>query len=99
MERLTLTSLAASVREPRGRMAAAFRQEMGTTIHAYLTRVRVERAADRLVFGEKVEAVMLAVVYHSKRSFYRPFRRLTSVTPGAYRDAAQAMTNAASIPP
>jgi len=89
MERLTLASLAASVREPRAWMAATFRRQTGTTIHAYLTRVRVDRAADSLRLGEKVEAVMLAVGYHSKRSFYRQFQSLTGLTPGAYRDAAR----------
>ncbi len=96
MDRLTLDSLAASVHEPRGRMATAFRQEMGTTIHGYLTRVRIARAADRLLVGEKVEAVMLAVGYRSKRSFYRQFRALTGVAPGAYRSAPRALVTSAA---
>ena len=66
-ERLTLDALARHVCRERGHVASQFRRETGFTIHRYLTRVRIQHAADLLRKGEKVEAVMLLVGYHSKK--------------------------------
>jgi AraC-like DNA-binding protein len=84
-EPLTIEHVAHHVSRARGHVASAFRRETGTTIHQYLTRVRMRHAAELLKLGEKVEAVMLMVGYRSKKSFYARFRAYTGQTPGAYR--------------
>lgn len=87
-EPLTLDALARHVCSARGHVASQFRRETGLTIHRYLTRVRIRHAAELLSRGEKVEAVMLMVGYHSKKSFYSQFRAHTGHTPGTFRAAA-----------
>jgi AraC-like DNA-binding protein len=84
-EPLTLDVVARHVCRARGHVASAFRRETGTTIHRYLTRVRIRHAVELLRLGEKVEAVMLMVGYRSKKAFYAQFRAHTGLTPGAYR--------------
>lgn len=87
--RLTVGELARAVSRDRGHVSSVFRREMGDTVHGYLTRVRMRHAADLVGRGEKIEAVMLMVGYHSKKSFYRQFRSHFGVTPGAFRLTAR----------
>jgi AraC-like DNA-binding protein len=88
-EPLTLEELARRVHLQKNYAATLFRRETGVSIHRYLTRVRIARAAALLRDGEKVEAVMLLVGYRSKKSFYHQFRAEMNVTPGAYRAARE----------
>src|SRR5262245_918470 len=66
-------------------IATLFRRQTGTTIHRYLTRIRMRRAATLLRRSEKVEAVMLLVGYRSKKNFYRQFGMAFNLTPGQYK--------------
>lgn len=84
-ERISLESLAACVGRNAAYMATLFHRQTGTTIHRYLTRIRMRRAALLLRRSEKVEAVMLQVGYRSKKNFYRQFATAFGVTPGAYK--------------
>jgi transcriptional regulator GlxA family with amidase domain len=57
---------------------------------AYVQRIRVEEAKRRLErTAEPVEAISYAVGYEEPASFHRLFRRITGVTPGAYRRKLQ----------
>jgi AraC-like DNA-binding protein len=47
----------------------------------------MQRAAELLRRGERVEAVALLVGYKSKTNFYRQFKRHFGVTPAALRDS------------
>lgn len=84
-EPLTLERLAAMVGRHRVSLATEFRSETGITIHEYLTRVRIRRAADLLREGHKIEPVILLVGYQSKKNFYRHFKEQMGMTPGAYK--------------
>ena len=86
-DRLTLEHVAASVGRSKRHLASRFRQEHAMTLHEYLTRVRLCRAAELIREGKKIEAVSLLVGYRSKKNFYRHFRALTGTTPLAYRAA------------
>jgi AraC-like DNA-binding protein len=85
VEPLKIGDLAAHVCRGRAHVASQFRRETGSTIHRYLTQVRMRHAAELLQVGEKVEAVMLLVGYKSKKSFYSHFRAHTGQTPGCFR--------------
>jgi AraC-like DNA-binding protein len=87
-DRLTLAAVARAVERNRPTFARLFRRATGQTIHQYVARVRVNNAARLIKEGQKVEAVMLQVGYRSKKNFYRQFRVLTGLTPGAYRRVA-----------
>lgn len=84
-ERLTLDSLAALFGRNRGWLSFHFRSETGITLHDYITKVRIDRAADLIRQGEKVEAVSLLVGYRSKKNFYRQFKALKGMNPGEFR--------------
>jgi transcriptional regulator GlxA family with amidase domain len=57
---------------------------------AYVQRVRVEEAKRRLErTAEPVDAISYAVGYEDPASFRRLFKRVTGVTPGAYRRKLQ----------
>ena len=85
VEPLKIKELAGHVCRGRALVASQFRRETGSTIHRYLTQVRMRHAAELLEAGEKVEAVMLLVGYKSKKSFYSHFRDRTGRTPGCFR--------------
>jgi AraC-like DNA-binding protein len=63
-----------------------FRQYTGTTIHAYLTRYRLEVASQRLVERDlSIKEVARACGYPDVRHFTTAFRRRWGVTPGEVR--------------
>ena len=97
-ERLTVGDLARAVSRERTHVSTVFRREVGHTVHAYLTRVRMRHAADLVRRGEKIEAVMLLVGYRSKKSFYRQFRSHFGVTPGTFRVHASVLRAAQAGP-
>jgi AraC-like DNA-binding protein len=84
-EPISLQRLGACVGRNAAYTATLFRRQTGTTIHRYLTRIRMRRAATLLRRAEKVEAVMLQVGYRSKKNFYRQFQTAFGVTPGEYK--------------
>ncbi|MFD5316420.1 substrate-binding domain-containing protein [Streptomyces sp. NPDC127098] len=66
-----------------------FHRELGLTLWEYLTRLRIERAKERLQRSDdNVQTVARAVGFHDRAYFSRVFRRLTGVAPHAYRDAS-----------
>ena len=91
-EPLTLDDIARAVGCARSYVAATFKREIGDTPHRYIARVRVRRAAELVVHGDKIEAVMLAVGYRGKKNFYRQFKLETGVTPATYRARTRDVT-------
>lgn len=64
-----------------------FKQETGETIYNYLTRLRMERAAELLVKTDmRISEIAAEVGYQHENSFIRSFRKYKSITPGKYRD-------------
>jgi AraC-like DNA-binding protein len=96
-EQLTLDRLARVVGRHRVNLATEFRSETGLTVHQYLTRVRMVRAADLLRRGCKIDAAILLVGYFSKKNFYQHFKEQMGMTPGAFKklEAGKAALGAA----
>ncbi|ORT55507.1 substrate-binding domain-containing protein [Streptomyces sp. CB03238] len=66
-----------------------FHRELGLTLWDYLTRLRVQRAKERLRRSdESVQAVARAVGFHDRAYFSRVFRKVTGVAPHVYREAS-----------
>ena len=84
-EPISLETLGACVGRNAAYTATLFHRQTGTTVHRYVTRVRMRRAATLLRRSEKVEAVMLQVGYRGKKNFYRQFEIAFGVTPGQYK--------------
>ncbi|MFI6348665.1 substrate-binding domain-containing protein [Streptomyces sp. NPDC050560] len=67
-------------------LSRLFHRELGLTLWDYLTRLRVERAKERLLLtDDSVGTVGRAVGFHDRAYFSRVFRRVTGVAPHAYR--------------
>ncbi len=84
-QRLTLTTLAATLERQSAYLGRLFREEVGVTVHEYITRARMIFGAAQVRSGVKIEAVALELGYRSKKNFYRQFHRRFGTTPEAYR--------------
>jgi AraC-like DNA-binding protein len=80
-----LNRLSRAVQWNRTTLANAFRSEVGMSIHRYLMSRRIALARDRLArTDDKIVAIAMDVGY-SHAAFQRTFRRLTGMSPSAYR--------------
>lgn len=85
----TIASLGRAVGLSRTVLANRFRQLTGTTVIAYATEQRMEKAADMLTTScGSVAEVAGAVGYESEISFSRAFRKWAGMPPGKYRGLA-----------
>lgn len=66
-----------------------FHREIGLTMWEYLTRLRIRQAKERLRNSDDcVRTVARTVGFRDRAYFSRVFRKLTGVTPHAYREVA-----------
>jgi PAS domain S-box-containing protein len=102
-DRLTLAGLAKALRRQSAYLGRLFREEVGLTVHEYVTRARMIFASVQVRAGVKIEAVALDLGYRSKKNFYSQFKRHFGMTPDAYRvmaangTAASGRTSVAAI--
>lgn len=89
--RITLKSVAAAVQGNPATLGRQFHQEVGVSVHSYVTTVRLKHAARLIAANVKVEAVALGVGYRSKKNFYRQFTRHFGVTPEVFRQRRRHM--------
>lgn len=67
----------------------SFKQSTGLPPHQYVLRKRIELAKSLLVHPElSIAEVALRCGFGSQSNFTTAFRRLTNVTPGAYRNVS-----------
>jgi AraC family transcriptional regulator len=87
-EPIGLDELAAVAALSKFHFLRLFKEATGVTPHRYLTRLRLERAAQALRgTNDPVAAVALASGYASPGQFARAFRRQFGVAPSAFRRA------------
>lgn len=87
-ETLTLDALARDLLTSRSRLCAAFRQEMGESLGAYVRRVRMERAARMLEAPSvSVAEAARAVGYARASNFTVAFEGVFGCSPSAWRAA------------
>jgi AraC-like DNA-binding protein len=93
----TIASLAHEVSVSRATLARRFAQVVGETPPEYLTRWRMDLAAQRLRdTDDTVATIADAVGYRSEYSFSRAFTRHRGLAPGRYRRHARARALAAA---
>ena len=81
-------------------LARAFRRDLGQTPREYLIGIRLARAACAMASGDKVESVMLAAGFRSKRNFYRLFKAQFGQTPADFRvEGESERQQETSLPP
>lgn len=84
---LGITEIASAVDLSPFHFARSFKQATGISPHQYLIKSRVERAKALLAESElPIVEVGLRVGFKNQSHFTTLFRKLTSLTPGAYRD-------------
>lgn len=84
----TLAELARAAVTSRTVLAERFSHLLGMPPMHYLTKWRLQLAAEQLVCGsEKVAAVAAGVGYESEAAFSRAFKRETGLSPAAWRRA------------
>jgi AraC family transcriptional regulator len=82
----SLGELASAVGVTPTRLAQAFRRAYGTSVGAYLRRIKLARARELLLTDEhSLAAVALACGFYDQSHFTRCFRRETGLTPDRYR--------------
>jgi AraC-like DNA-binding protein len=81
---VTLDALAEHAGLDKFHLVRAFRAVVGLPPYAYLTHVRVERAAALLARGASVAAAAQAVGFYDESQLHRHFRRLMRITPGRF---------------
>jgi len=85
-ENLTLAQVARAAGVHPVYLGQAFRQEFGETLGAYLNRIRVRAAAERLANSDlPLSAIALDFGFYDQSHFTRIFRQLTGATPGVFR--------------
>jgi len=86
----TIASLARRVALSRSAFAVKFTELIGEPPLRYLTRLRINTAAERLrLSDDKLNAIAAAAGYESVTAFTRAFRRNMGMTPGEYRAGRQ----------
>jgi AraC family transcriptional regulator len=83
---IRLDDLAALVNLSRFHFATAFRLATGQTPHEWLTALRIARSKELLAnLAAPVTSIALAVGYQTPSSFASSFRKVTGMTPSAFR--------------
>jgi AraC-like DNA-binding protein len=70
-----------------------FRRSLGTTPHAYLIQLRIERARALLARGASAAEAAATAGFADQPHMTRQFKRLVGLTPGAYARAARALVS------
>jgi AraC-like DNA-binding protein len=82
----TVEELAREAGMSRSAFAARFRESVGLSPLDYVTRWRMFRAGAMLRRGERSMAeIAVKVGYENESAFAKAFKRVTGITPGAYR--------------
>ncbi len=83
---LSLDELAVVARFSPFHFHRLFQAYMGETVHSYVRRLRLERAAARLISGtDPITDIALAAGYDTPAAFTRAFRQLFGRTPTSFR--------------
>jgi AraC-like DNA-binding protein len=74
----------------REKLQAGFHALVQSTVHAYIVRQRIERAARRLIESDdSIKAIALDSGYRKQRSFNKTFKATYHLTPASYRRVHQ----------
>lgn len=83
---LTLRDLAAEVAAPPNYVSQTLNSELGKTYFDYVNDWRIEAAKELLHKNEgNVTEIALDVGFNSRSSFYKAFKRITGMTPTAFK--------------
>lgn len=81
----SLTELAGELGCNQFVLLRAFRREMGVPPHAFVLRVRIERARQLLARGSEITEVAHGLGFADQSHFTRHFKRVVGLAPAAYQ--------------
>jgi len=85
-DQLTISHMAGLCRMSERHFFRLFKQRTGHTFHEFVQHARIQAGCDLLLGTKaKIAAIAETVGYKDIPSFNRVFRRITGMTPGAYR--------------
>jgi two-component system, response regulator YesN len=85
---LTLYRVAEQVERPEKYISQVFKEVTGVNLSDHLEQVRMEHAAELLKENEyTVDEIAARVGYNSSHSFRRAFKRVTGISPSAFRQS------------
>lgn len=94
-QRISLSSIARRLHVSSGYLSRLFRRETGTTVTAFLHRVRLENARPLLADGERsLSEIAYRVGYRTYRDFYRNFVKHERASPRQFRRRLHRSTGA-----
>ncbi len=74
----------------REKLQLGFNQLVRSTVHAYIIRQRLERAAQRLLESDdSIKEIAIESGYKKQRSFNKIFKTIYRLTPATYRKVHQ----------
>ena len=74
----------------REKLQTGFKEQFETTVHAYIVKMRMQRAAKRLIDSDdSIKMIALDSGYKKQRSFNKTFKTIFQLTPAAYRKMHQ----------
>ncbi|MFS0723114.1 response regulator [Paenibacillus sp. 1P07SE] len=86
-DNLTIADIASQVYLAKTYICLLFKQETGETINEYITRVRMEKAKERLTGSDQKLAEICASIGYAEPSYFtKQFRKYTGMNPSDYRD-------------
>jgi len=81
----------------RERLQAGFHELVQSSVHAYIVRQRINRAAQRILrTDDSIKAIALDSGYKKQRSFNKSFKAVYNLTPASYRKLHQQRKEAGS---
>ncbi|WP_269767857.1 AraC family transcriptional regulator [Brevundimonas diminuta] len=84
---VAVSDLATSCGTSPSHLMRTFQREVGTSIHAYQTQLRISEGRRRLRAQAALATVALDLGFSDQAHFTRRFRALMGISPGAYRAA------------
>ena len=76
----------------REKLQTGFHELIHSTVHAYIVRQRLDRAAQRLLeTDDSIKVIAFESGYKKQRSFNKTFKAIYKLTPATYRRVHQAV--------
>ena len=91
-EPISVDTLASALFISKYHLMREFKQATGQTIHAYLTKCRMQAAADMITSGVSIQETSDRVGYTDYSLFYKNFTRFAGVSPREYQQQAGGFT-------